>query len=70
MLLITQIVTGSNKLKEYELYAKGSDIKLKIDSSNFTEQMETIATYVEQISFSELFTYGPSNPDKEYPVYD
>ena len=69
MSLITWTTTGWNKLKEYEIITRGSDVKLEIDGSNFTEWMKTIATHIDQITFEIIFTHSQSNDNVPHPVY-
>ena len=57
--LISQTATGLNKLKEYEIVARGVNIKLNIKGKNFTEQNESITTHAKSISICELFSCDP-----------
>ena len=53
--LISWTVTGQNKLKEYELITRGTNIKLDVKGKNFTEWNEAVATHAKSMSMNDFF---------------
>ena len=67
--LIFQTAIGQNKLKEYELVTRGTNIKLDIKEKNFTKQNESVTTHAKSMSMNELFSYAPPGTSS-YSIHD
>ena len=62
--------TQANKVKQYAIVTKGSEIKLKNNGSNFIVWLEEQTNHLKTMGIDSICNLGPPDSSAPHPVYD